>query len=77
MIFYNTSKQAAADVTDMKREEAKPTEYNNRQIFSIDLATKKNDQLTFRSSPMNGEVVCEKTKTIFLSNQGQHFCAGL
>jgi oligogalacturonide lyase len=65
MIFYNTSKQAAADVTDMKREEAKPVNINNRQLYSIDLATKKKTQLTFRNSPMNGEVVNERTKTVF------------
>ncbi|MEO7984830.1 MAG: hypothetical protein ABI688_12190, partial [Bacteroidota bacterium] len=65
MIFYNNSKQAAADVTDMKKEEPKPTNVNDRQIYSIDLATKKITQLTFSSSPMSGEVVCEKTKTIF------------
>jgi oligogalacturonide lyase len=40
MIFYNSSRQAAADVTDMKREEAKPTNINDRQIYSIDLAQK-------------------------------------
>jgi oligogalacturonide lyase len=65
MIFYNNSKEPAAEVTDMKREEPKPTNINNRQIFAIDLKTNKTRQLTFRSSPMNGEVVCEKTKTVF------------
>ena len=65
MIFYNNSKQAAADVTDMKREEVKSTNVNDRQIYSINLSTKKITQLTFSNSPMNGEVVCEKTKTVF------------
>lgn len=65
MIFYNNSKQPASEVTDMKREEAKPVNVNNRQIFSINLKTKKITQLTSCSSPMNGEVVCEKTKTVF------------
>lgn len=41
MIFYNSSKQAAADVTDMKREEAKASNENNRQIFSYNFDTKK------------------------------------
>jgi oligogalacturonide lyase len=65
MIFYNNSKQSAADVTDMKKEEAKSSNVNNRQIYSIDLATNKTKQLTFRNAPMNGEVVCNKTKTVF------------
>jgi oligogalacturonide lyase len=65
MIFYNNSKQNAADVTDMRRDSAVSNNINNRQIFSIDLKTGKIRQLTFHTSPMNGEVVCEKTKTIF------------
>ncbi|MGC4104298.1 oligogalacturonate lyase family protein [Ferruginibacter sp.] len=65
MVFYNSSKQAAADVTDMKREEAKPTNINDRQLYSVDLATRKTTRLTSCASPMNGEVVCEKTKTVF------------
>jgi oligogalacturonide lyase len=65
MIFYNSSKQPAADVTDMKREEAKPTNINDKQIYSIDLGTKKLTRLTSCSAPMSGEVVCERTKTVF------------
>lgn len=65
MIFYNNSKQAAADVTDMKREEVKAANVNDRQLYSIDLGTKKITRLTSSASPMNGEVICEKTKTVF------------
>ncbi len=65
MIFYNNSRQAAADVTDMKREEVKSSNINNKQIYSIDLTTLKTRQLTFRTSPMGGEVVCGKTQTVF------------
>ena len=65
MIFYNSSRQDAAEVTDMKKEETKNENVNNKQVYSIDLATRKTKQLTFRNSPMNGEVVCEKTQTVF------------
>ncbi len=65
MIFYNSSKQPAAEVTDMKREEPKPNNENNRQLFSVNLKTFKVTQLTHCTSPMSGEVVCEKTKTVF------------
>jgi len=65
MIFYNNSKQKAVDVTDMKKEATPATNINNTQIYSVNLATRKLTQLTFHSSPMSGEVVCEKTKTIF------------
>ncbi len=65
MIFYNNSKQAAADVTDMKKEETPATNVNNKQIFSIDLATKKTTQLTYHDAPMSGEVVSDNTQTVF------------
>lgn len=65
MIFYNNSRQKAADVTDMKKEATPPTNINNSQIWSVDLTTRKLTQLTFHSAPMSGEVVCEKTKTVF------------
>jgi len=69
MIFYNSSKQNPAEVTDMKKEETKNENVNNKQVYSIDLATRKTKQLTFRNSPMNGEVVCENTQTVFYQIQ--------
>lgn len=65
MIFYNNSKQKAADVTDMKKDAVPATNINNTQLWSINLSTRKLTQLTYHSSPMSGEVVCEKTKTVF------------
>ena len=65
MIFYNSSNQKAADVTDMKKEDAPATNINNKQLWSVNLTTKKQTQLTFHSAPMSGEVVCEKIKTVF------------
>ncbi len=65
MIFYNNSMQKAEDVTDMKSEAPKKSNSNNRQIFAINLKTKKTRQLTNRNMPMQGEVVCAATKTIF------------
>lgn len=65
MIFYNTSKQKAEDVTDMRRDSSSSGNINNKQIFSINLATLKTQQLTRQQSSMSGEVVCQKTGTIF------------
>ncbi|MEO6733456.1 MAG: oligogalacturonate lyase family protein [Ferruginibacter sp.] len=65
MVFYNSSKQNPGDATDMKRIEASNANTNNRQLYSIGLKDKKIRQLTFHSSPMNGEIVSEKLKTIF------------
>ena len=66
MIFYNSSKQNPNQATDMKKEETYNTNVNNKQLYSIDLVTKKTRRLTSLSSSMNGEIVSEKTKTIFI-----------
>src|SRR6187401_1994588 len=34
MIFYNSSRQDAAEVTDMKKEETKNENVNNKQVYS-------------------------------------------
>ncbi|MFY9153406.1 MAG: oligogalacturonate lyase family protein, partial [Prolixibacteraceae bacterium] len=65
MVFYNSSKQDPNEVTDMKKEETYNTNIKNKQLYSINLDSKNIKQLTFSSSPMNGEIVSEKTKTIF------------
>jgi len=65
MFFYNSSKQKAEAVTDMKREAPLSSNVNNKQLYSIDLATKKVKQITDQLLPMNGEIVSEKTKSIF------------
>ncbi len=77
MIFFNNSKQAAADVTDMRRDSAVSTNVNNKQIFSVDLTTRKTKQLTFHTSPLNGEVVCEKTRTVFFQIKDSVFALDL
>lgn len=38
---------------------------NSRQIHLLDLATLKSEQLTFHSSPMNGEIVHNKSGKVF------------
>lgn len=65
MVFYNSSKQSPGDVTDMKKEESYNTNVNNKQLYSIQLTTKKTQQLTHQTLPMNGEIVSEKTRTVF------------
>lgn len=65
MVFYNSSRQNAGDVTDMKKEETPNDNVTNKQLYSINLATKKTRQLTFHASPMSGEIVSESTATIF------------
>lgn len=65
MVFYNSSKQNASDVTDMKKEATQPFNVNNKQLYSLNLSDKKTRQLTNRSTAMNGEIVSEKARTVF------------
>ena len=65
MVFYNSSKQNPDEVTDMKKEETYNSNIKNKQLYTINIDTKEINQLTFCSSPMNGEIVSEKTKTVF------------
>lgn len=73
MVFYNSSKQNPDEVTDMKKEETYTTNVKNKQLYSINLDTKTISQLTSSSSPMNGEIVSEKTKTIFYQKKDSVF----
>ena len=41
MVFYNSSKQNPDEVTDMKKEETYNTNVKNKQLYSINLTTKK------------------------------------
>jgi oligogalacturonide lyase len=77
MIFYNSSNQNLNEVTDMKKEAIPNTNVNNKQLCSIDLITKKITQLTFHSTPMGGEIVSEKTKTVFFQIKDSVFSVQL
>ena len=73
MVFYNSSKQNPNEVTDMKKEETYNINKKNKQLYSINLSTKAIRQLTYSSTPMNGEIVSEKTKTIFYQKKDSVF----
>ena len=77
MIFYNSRRQKAEDVTDMKHEQAAAFNSNNRQLFSINLSNQKLTRLTNEYPPMNGEVVCDKTKTVFYQIKDSVFSLGM
>ncbi len=65
MVFYNSSREKAGEVTDMKRTESYLQNERNKQLFSMDLKTLKTEQLTDHNIAMSGEIVCEKTKEVF------------
>src|SRR4029079_12889202 len=54
MVFYSSSKN---DVSGIQKQEIYSVNSRNKQLHLLDLKTLKSEQLTFQSSPMNGEIV--------------------
>jgi oligogalacturonide lyase len=65
MIFYNSSNQKAEEVTDMKRAETSNHNARNKQIYKMDLSTRKITQLTFEKEEMGGEIVSVANKKVY------------
>ena len=62
MVFYSSTRN---DVSNVAKQEISSTNSRNKQIWLLDLATMKSEQLTHQSSPMNGEIVHNKTGVIY------------
>jgi oligogalacturonide lyase len=62
MVFYSSNKN---DVSGVQKQEIYSTNSKNKQLHLLDLGTLKSEQLTFQSSPMNGEIVDNKSGTIY------------
>jgi oligogalacturonide lyase len=54
MVFYNSGKN---DVSNIQKQETYSTNARNKQLYVVDLATLKTEQLTHHTSPMNGEIL--------------------
>ena len=64
MIFYGTDFLNTAQ-NDSVKQETGNIPASNKQLYSVDLGSLKVEQLTFQSSPMNGEIVSAKDKLIY------------
>src|SRR5258706_10568890 len=62
MVFYSSSRN---DVSGVQKQEIDSTNSRNKQIWLLDLSTLKSEQLTHQASPMNGEIVHNKTGVIY------------
>lgn len=62
MIFYSSNKN---DVDSVAKQEISSVVSPNRQIHLLDLNTLKSEQLTNHASPMNGEIVDNKTGIVY------------
>jgi oligogalacturonide lyase len=61
MVFYGTD-YLNTSKNDSVKQETGNIPAVNKQLYSVDLRTLKVEQLTFQSSPMNGEIVAPKNK---------------
>ena len=62
MVFYSSSKN---DVSGVQKQEISSINSRNKQLHLLDLSTLKSEQLTFHSSPMNGEIVHNKSGEVY------------
>lgn len=64
MIFYGTDYLHTAK-NDSVKQETGNIPATNKQLYTVDLQTKKVEQLTFLPHPMNGEIVARKTNKVY------------
>ena len=64
MIFYGTD-FLITNKNDSVKQETGNIPASNKQLYSVDLKNLKVEQLTYQSSPMNGEIVAPKGKLVY------------
>ena len=64
MIFYGTDFLNTVKNDSIKQETGN-IPASNKQLYSVDLKTLKVEQLTFQSSPMNGEIVAPENRLVY------------
>jgi oligogalacturonide lyase len=62
MVFYSSSKN---DVSSVQKQEISSINSRNKQLHILDLSNFKSEQLTFHSSPMNGEIVHNRSGIVY------------
>ena len=64
MVFYGTD-FLLTNRNDSVKQETGNIPASNKQLYSVDLNDLKVEQLTYQSSPMNGEIVARKGKLVY------------
>jgi oligogalacturonide lyase len=62
MVYYNSGRN---DLSGVQKQEISSTNSRNKQIHLLDLSTLKSEQLTYQNSPMNGEIVHNKSGEVY------------
>lgn len=62
MVYYNSSPN---DLTGVAKQETYSTNSRNKQLHILDLTTLQSEQLSFHSSPMNGEILDRKNGIVY------------
>lgn len=65
MVFYNSSLAEPGSATDMRKQETYNVNTKNKQLYLLNLSTLTATQLTNHPSPMNGEIVSQKTGLVY------------
>jgi oligogalacturonide lyase len=71
MVFYSSARN---DVSSVQKQEIYSTNSRNKQIWLLDLITLKSEQLTHHPTPMNGEIVHNKTGEVYYQVKDSVFC---
>ncbi|QEC55257.1 hypothetical protein FSB75_04830 [Flavisolibacter ginsenosidimutans] len=72
MVYYSSNANAAK--TDQKLESYDAALSRNKQLWLLDLDSKKMEQLTFQASPMNGEIVNNKSGDVYYQIKDSVWC---
>lgn len=64
MVFYGTD-YLNTSKNDSVKQETGNIPANNKQLYSVNLKTLKVEQLTFQTSPMNGEIVAHDSRVVY------------
>ena len=76
MIFYGTNYLYTAR-DDSAKQETSNIAAANKQLYDVDLKTLKVEQLTFQSLPMNGEIVGEKSRSVYYQIRDSVFATSI
>lgn len=74
MVYYNSSPN---DLTGVSKQETYSTNSRNKQLHTLDLATLKSEQLSFHSSPMNGEILDRKNGIVYFQVKDSVFAVNI